>query len=287
MPDVGDTVTLSIEWRVGGVLTDDPTTAVALTKPDGTAATPLVTRASLGRYTAPLPLTQLGAYLGAWTATTLAQTEEFVVEATSDPRYFGLGELRAMPDMSNVTTYPDTALAASRDWIEAIVERACHTSFVGKPRTELRSGNGTEALFLSSANALSVTACSVDGTALTAPELLLLVVEPGGLVYRRTDTGAVSWAPWPAGARNISVTYLAGYSLTPPADLKEAMLTAARVHVLETRGASGVPTRATSITNEFGNVNFSTASLDRPTGIPDVDAVILGWRERTAVFGFA
>lgn len=194
--------------------------------------------------------------------------------------YFALNDLRAYPDLSSVDTYPDEVLGKARDWIESLVERVCHTSFVAKPRTELRSGNGGDCLALSSARVLSVTACSVDGTALDAGELALLVVEPGGLVYRRSSAGAVTWNTWPAGIRNIEVTYNAGYSASPPADLVEAMLTAARMHVLESRGASGVPSRATSITNEFGNVNYSTASETRPTGIPECDAVITDWRRK-------
>ena len=285
MPDVGDTVTLAIEWRVNGVLTNDATTAVSVLRPDGSTATPTVSNPSVGRYTAPLPLTLLGSYSGAWAATTLAQTEEFAISATSNPRYFGLGELRALPGMA-VATYSDEQLSAARDWIEAIVERACETSFVAKPVTELRSGSGREELFLSTPFPRAVTACAVDGTALTAPELALCVIDRGA-VSRRTATGSVSWVPWASGTRNISISYTAGYSDVPPDDLKEAMLAAARTHVLESRGSSGIPARALSMSTEQGNINYSVASKDRPTGLPDADAVILGWAETTAVFGFA
>jgi hypothetical protein len=93
---------------------------------------------------------------------------------------------------------------------------------------------------------------------------------------------------WASGYGNVSVTYQSGYSATPPADIKEAALAATRWHLLEGRASNVHSPRQTSITNELGGtVNFAVAGTDRPTGYPDVDAVIVGWRNELNVFGFA
>ena len=80
------------------------------------------------------------------------------------------------------------------------------------------------------------------------------------------------------------MTYTAGYSAAPPADLKQAALRAARNWLLTGDAWSGADTRATSITNDYGNIQLSVASADgRPTGLPDVDATITAWARRVRV----
>jgi hypothetical protein len=79
----------------------------------------------------------------------------------------------------------------------------------------------------------------------------------------------------------VAVTYEAGYSATPPADVKEAALQATRWRLLATNSNSDMNARQTSSTNEMGGtVQYSVAGPDRPTGYPDVDAVIMGWKRR-------
>lgn len=287
MPDVGDGIVLQMVWRVSGTATDDAATTASVLKPDGTTASLTVTHAATGTYTAPLTFTSAGTWVVTWTAPTLVQVEELSFDATSNPRYFGLGELRALPDMSSVATYTDATLSTARDWIEALVERECGASFVAKPDTITLSGSGTEQIVLPAPWVREVTACSIDGTALDAGELALIVVQPGGMLYRRSAAGATTWQTWPDGLLNVTVTYTSGYSATPPADLKEQMMVAARIHILEARSSTGLPSRATSITNEYGNVSLSTPGEGRPTGVPSVDACILGWAQRVNVFGFA
>ena len=85
----------------------------------------------------------------------------------------------------------------------------------------------------------------------------------------------------------VDVRYEAAYTDTCPGDLREAASQAARFRLLQTDGASGIPNRATSMTNEFGNVQLSTAGKDRPTGIPDVDAVINSYAQQARIPGLA
>lgn len=204
--------------------------------------------------------------------------------------YFTTAELRALPDMSDTTTYSDAKLEAAHDWIASVIERECGTSFVARTRTEKRNGSGTDILLLSAPYVLSITSVTVDETAFTAAEVADL--EPAsfidgslegylGVVYRPNGYY------WSQGTRNVEITYEAGYTSTPPADIKEAALAAARYHLLAKAPTSSLSDRATSITNEFGNVQLSVAGEDRPTGLPEVDATIMAWAKRVRIPGLA
>ena len=54
-----------------------------------------------------------------------------------------------------------------------------------------------------------------------------------------------------------------------------------RAYLLETRDQAGVLDRRSQMTNELGgSTTFVIAGKDHPTGYPQVDAVIVGWRDR-------
>lgn len=190
--------------------------------------------------------------------------------------YFTTDELRALPDMGDSDRFPDDRLEAAHDWIVAIIERECETSFIAREVTETVTGTGTTGLALTANYVLSVDAVTVNDVAVTSPATTLLA-RNGSLYYRNGTT----WPATPLG--NVVVTYTAGYSTEPPADLKEAAMRAARNWLLTTDAWSGKDTRATSITNDYGNINLAVAGPDRPTGLPDVDATIMAWKRITAV----
>lgn len=192
--------------------------------------------------------------------------------------YFTTAELRALPDMDDTDRFPDDKLTEAHDWIAAIIERECETSFIERTVTdETLTGRGLDYLRLSNAYAREVTAVSVDSIAYTVDEVAALIVEDG---YVYTITGST----WPATTRsNIVVTYTYGYSTAPPADLKQAALRGARNWLLSQHAWSGVDSRATSISNGDGTFTIATPGEDRPTGWPDVDATIIAWRNRVRV----
>lgn len=199
--------------------------------------------------------------------------------------YFTLAELRALPDMSDTTKYPDARATAVQSDVEAIIDGAVRTSFEAKTFTDTLDG-GREALRLSRRFVRSITSVSEDGVALTASELLDVIVK--GSVLRRRSSGSYSTLlTWETGVQNIVVVYTAGYSATPPADVKEAALKATRYRLLTTDGKSGASDRAMSIQNEFGNVQLSTAGPDHPFGLPEVDEVVTRYAKRLAVPGVA
>lgn len=199
--------------------------------------------------------------------------------------YFTLAELRALPDMSDTIKYTDARVTAVQGDVESVIDRSVRSSFDEKSFTDTLDG-GREALRLSRRFVRSITSVTEDGVALTAGQLLDVIVR--GSVLRRRSSGSYSTLlTWEPGVQNIVVVYTAGYSATPPADIKEAALKATRYRLLTTDGRSGASDRALSIQNEFGNVQLSTAGPEHPFGLPEVDEVVMGWSKRLAVPGIA
>jgi hypothetical protein len=198
------------------------------------------------------------------------------------PDYFTLVDFRAMPHMGDATKYPDVRAEASASHVVGVIEREVKTSFVARTRVEFYDGDGSNIIYLRHPFVLSVTSVEIDGVALSG-----YTYRTRGGLLRRYATGATTPTTWPVGFDNIEVTYEAGYSATPPDDIKEAALKATRAHMLATASASAMDDRRMSISTEAGTLQFSTAGSDRPTGYPDVDAVIVGWRNKLALYGFA
>lgn len=190
----------------------------------------------------------------------------------AEPDYFTLAELRAMPDMSAET---EGRILAAAAWAVGIIERECRTSFVARTVTDEEHDGGGDSILLDTPYVLSVTSAEENGVEHTTG----LRAKRG--VLRRYASGASTPSRWSTGTGNVLVTYQAGYSTTPPADIKEAALDATRWHLLETRASNVQAPRQTSISNEMGGTTtFALADEDHPTGYPDVDAVIVGWRAR-------
>lgn len=195
------------------------------------------------------------------------------------PDYFTLEELGALPNMTE-GRYSAARKEAAAAWAVGIIEREVGTSFVARTVTETYDGGG-HAIVLRKRYVLSVTSAEENGIPVTDT----LRVR-NGILRRYAAAGSSTPARWADGVENIEVTYVAGYTVGDeadpvPADVKEAALQATRWRLLATNSNSDLNARQTSITNEMGGtVNFAVAGPDRPTGYPDVDAVIMGWKRR-------
>ncbi len=191
------------------------------------------------------------------------------------PDYFTLDELAALPNMTEAR-YTTARKEAAAAYVVGIIEREVETSFIARTVTdEVHDGGGT-GILLNTPYVLSVTSATENGVAVTDT----LRVHHG-IVRRFASATATTPSRWAAGVGNIKITYQAGYSVTPPGDIKEAALQATRWRLLTTNSNSDLNARQTSITNEMGGtVNLSVAGPGRPTGYPDVDAVIIGWKSR-------
>lgn len=196
--------------------------------------------------------------------------------------YFLEADLRALPQMDDTTRYTTARVTEAREYVEALIEREVGTSFEARSWTETHDG-GDYSVVLRRPYVLSITSVTEDGDAVTGYDYTY----DAGLLERRPTGSTDSPTAWASGRRNITVTYTAGYSSTPPADVKRAALAAAREWLLKTYGSRASSSRTSKVTTEHGTVDMFIAGKDMPTGIPDVDAVIIGYRDKLDVHGFA
>ncbi len=203
MIDLGDTVTLAAECRdAAGALANATTVALTVTLPDGTTATPPPTNppGTTGRYTHPYVTTQSGRHTARWVLTggvpTQAWTDVFDVAPANPIALVGLERIKNRLKIPLATTVHDEDLraliASVTDVIEDIVGVVVRRSF-----TETYSGQGGSAILLRRRPVVSVTSVTVNGTLVNDYS-----VNPAGVLTRA--------GRWPAGADNITATYVAG-----------------------------------------------------------------------------
>lgn len=196
----------------------------------------------------------------------------------ADPDYFTLDEFRELPQMGDTDKYSDDRINAVAASLTAIIEREVGTSFVARTVTETVDGpHHSTDLALRSPYVLALTSLSVDDAAVDSDAVTLR----GGVIRYL----AGQWWTW--GIGNVAVTYESGYSNEPPADIKEALMWAARDRLMATSATAGIDARRTSLITEQGTVNYVLAGENRPTGYPELDAAILGWKAKLSGFGFA
>jgi hypothetical protein len=180
----------------------------------------------------------------------------------SDAPYFTVEELREeYPEIANEAKFPDAKLERSRVFAEQWFEAAAHFAYVPRQVSVTLTGAGCAQLFLPHwVEVQPVSACSIDGVALTDAELAELTTHRFGLVERA--------ATWPSGA-TVELTYVHGYG--EPVELaRQAVMMLA----VERAKPSTIPARATSFSTDTGSYRISQADKTGRTGIPDVDAII-------------
>ena len=103
------------------------------------------------------------------------------------------------------------------------------------------------------------------------------------LIYSSGELEAqIGVAAFPRGMQNVQVEYIAGQQ-NMPADLWEVLAYYIRYLVLHTN--SRIPDRSTSMTTEFGTFRIGQATpWNNPTGISEVDAVLMRYGERLPAF---
>lgn len=198
------------------------------------------------------------------------------------PEYFTLAELRALPGLSDTSVYPDARLEAAAAYVVEVIERVVGTCFIARSVTETHDG-GRMGIPLRSNYIQSITSATESGAAVTDT----LVNKDGAGVVYKIPAGAVYPIPWLPGFANVSITYVRGYSSVVPADLKEAALYASRQRLITTSPNAGQTTRRTRLTTPEGTFDFAMPGRDAPFGMPEVDEVVVGYRDRLDVMGFA
>lgn len=200
----------------------------------------------------------------------------------ADPDYFTDAEFRGLPDMSDTQVYTAAQVLAAAAYFTAIVEREVFgetgEGFVPRSLTETFDGDGSLALVLRTMNVRSLTSVTVGGVTVSVGGLTGV---GGSLRYLDGGTG------WGRGVANIVVTYSAGrYDECPP-DVKDAVMQATRDRLLAQNDQSGVDIRRTSVTTDYGTTSYVLPGENRPTGYPDLDAVIASYKRSVPSIGFA
>ena len=215
-------------------------------------------------------LAALDTYICTWTGKKSSDTKEWqsIIEVCGG-YLFEIAEMRAFDlAFTSATTYPDAKMRAARIAAEQRLERACRVAFVPRARRVTLAGGGTPDLFLPDNAVRRVMSLSVDGTAFSADELAALDVREWGRVTHGDgyafDSGAV-----------VKVFYEHGMDY-PDAPVVQAAMLLAREYLVR----SALSSRAISEATDVGFLRLSVAGPDRPTGLPEVDAVITDFGRR-------
>lgn len=192
---------------------------------------------------------------------------------------------RADIPLADTTLYPDAAITAAEAEVRARFIEACGVDFFPTAYTETLNGNASPVLRVSRKNptrehprrALTVSAASIDGTALTASELAAIKAHPDGRLVR-TDGGTWSSS---TGYQDlaVSVTYTVGWA-SVPAPIREAALLAAVVKLV----GSDVPENAVSFSDGGASYQFARpGQAPHWFGIDAIDAVLQQYQENRVV----
>lgn len=251
--------------------------AVSVSREDGTILTTAASstdEAGVGHYsytlTAATHLTRVDELKLDWAYTLASATRaETTYVKVVRARFFKLAELRALKGLSSVTTYPNATLALMRDVAEDFVEEFCKEAFVPQYRRDVFDGDNCQTLYLPRVHVRSLISVKLAGVTMDTTGW---TVSRSG---RIRTTGAVFTAGVPAG-QNVAVQYELGRS-GPPHDLKNATLRLARHITLNLE--TSIPDRARMMQTEFAMFQLDVASEDKPTGVPEIDAVLIRYRE--------
>lgn len=267
---VGAPATLSATFSDGGETTVDPgTVTVTVTRADGTAVVTAAATTGTGAAARTYTLaaqTRLDHLTAVWTGssgTRVVTTHHDVVGGF----YAELADIRTLDALNNTTRYPEAKLAVARTQAEDRFDWATGVAWVPRHEREILSGLGRAQLALRWQRPRSVIATTIDGTVIS--DLSTLRLYNWGVIER--TAGLTFPVEASGGGGNVIVEYTHGYD-TPPADLKQAFLTYVRYLVLES--TSRIPDRASTLSTDFGTMQLVTAGFQRPTGLPEVDAVL-------------
>lgn len=242
-----------------------------------TYALPSGVRSTLGRYEVTFGYTVSG----------VAETVVVPVEMVS-ALLFEVAEIREVyPELADTNRYTSAEIRRARDEATARLEEAAQVSFATRRTVETLSGDDTTRLLLphvevSGLYSVTIYDETIPGAdavedAFDATELLDVEIDGAAGVLKRTD-GDV----WPRGHRNVVVDYEHGYEFAPEPVRRAAMKLAVEALV-----PSALPSRALSQTTDLGEIRISVANPEagRPTGDPEIDAVILQFGRRRPTIG--
>lgn len=193
--------------------------------------------------------------------------------------YVTRAELRAMNGLGDSGVFPDADLDEAAALAKVIIDEYCGSSFgdVTAPAYDAFSvtldGNGHDRIRLVdfAGNLVlfprSIASVTVDGIAVVG---VSYVLQPSGLVIR--DSGIFDASS--DGGQNVVITGTAGVTDSTPVDIQVAARAIARHYALDLVGR--LSDRALSATGADGSfeVKAQAGGVARPTGFPEVNAIL-------------
>lgn len=226
-------------------------TAVDLGAPaDGIATYDLAAQASLDTLTA------------TWTAVLSGNSVDFTqtIEIVGG-HYFSISELRSQSGLDDAAVFSASLLVAARLATEDLFEKYTGVAWVNRFKRVTLDGSGKSTIRLPMLQPTAVTSLSIGGVAVA--DLSGVVVWPDGDVYYPGG--------FTAGRQNVVIGVEHGFD-SPPEDLRRAAVRYARVVALDFK--SRIPERAIQMNTEAGSFQLALASRERPTGYPEIDAIL-------------
>lgn len=229
-----------------------------------------------GKYTFTLPAqTDLDVLTINWSGVLGGVTQTISTEVEIvDSFYASLTEIRGLDSLSDTTKYTAAEVIEARQQAEGLFERFCGRRFVPRYARDILDGTGTDTIWLRHGDVQRIISVTEDGTTLDTSGWK---ITSDGRVWRSSGTFST------ATPANIVVTYEAGCKYVP-ADIKRAFGIYVRYLLLE--GNTRLPDRTLAYNADGVYVQMAQAGFNRPTGLPEVDSVLINHRQpRTSQVG--
>jgi hypothetical protein len=179
--------------------------------------------------------------------------------------YLTAAQVRSrVPVLANATTYPDSELNNLVSEFTDIAERYRNVAFEPRTVTGEIITRPNDMQQLGHAPVRTVTAISVDGTAVGASDLAKVIIDG--------PTGMISNGPW-RNARQMTVTYTHGLD-APSETLLRACAEYVRAIAFSTRSGQSRDVIAQSIDGSFTRYSTPDWNRGRPTGFLEVDRLL-------------
>lgn len=191
--------------------------------------------------------------------------------------YATVAELRALDGLEDAAVYPDATLQDGIDYATEVIDSYTGAAFEPKAfRVRVRGYLlAKEPVFLLGVRGPRTLTSATDDEGATV-DVTGWTADPD---YDEVTPSATVAARW------VTLEGTASATPTPPDGIKWACRTLARQWVLDLH--SRVPDRALQVQNDFGQVTLAQAGgqPDRPTSLPDVNAVLNRHRHRPPALG--
>jgi hypothetical protein len=266
---LGSSVPLGITvTNSSGTAADATAVVLTITLPDGTTATPTVNHSGTGLYDVNYTPSQAGRHTVFWVATgtnASSYADDFTVRDPNSISIVSIDEVKDHLNISSTITtndlelyrFVDAATEMAQNYTGTILGRQTFTN-------EVYDGN-QQTLRLLHPRAISIISVVENGITLGATDYAL---DYTGQRLDRVTSGSLNepnfFGIWAPGARNITVSYVAGY-VNPHPQAKQGVLEIVR-HLWQTqRGSMNVITR-----NQNGDDFYSGSTFSMPRRVMEL-----------------